>query len=167
MLVYLFRHGIAEPAEPGQADADRPLLPKGIERTHQAAAGLAALMDAAPATLLTSPKQRAVETADILGEHLAKKPVVLDALASEGFAAITQSLITMQAGSVMLVGHEPMLGEWAARWVFGRGAPYGCIQLKKAGCLLLDLDKPIEPETDLTGRLIWHLPPRVLRTAGK
>jgi len=165
MLVYLVRHGIADPADPQDSDFDRPLSSKGIDRTKQAAKGLARLLDSPPSVLLTSPKARALQTAKIFGEHLAKKPVVLDALMHEDIQAINESLITQPAGSVMLIGHEPTLGEWAARWIFGPGAPYGCIQMKKSGCLLMHMDKPTEPHEELRGRLLWHLPPSVLRSA--
>jgi phosphohistidine phosphatase SixA len=62
---------------------------------------------------------------------------------------------------VLVVGHEPDLGELAARLIgAGRNAN---MPFKKGGCCLITFSvfPPKSP-----GRLVWWLPPRVMRKLG-
>ena len=69
MRVYVFRHGIAEDAAPGQDDSTRELTPKGVEKLHKI---LKAAREAGvrPDVILTSPYLRAEQTADVATEIL-------------------------------------------------------------------------------------------------
>ncbi|MEO8681890.1 MAG: hypothetical protein ABI665_22780, partial [Vicinamibacterales bacterium] len=112
--------------------------------------------------VLTSPLVRARETAMLLASNLrARKPPVeeLDALAPGGRPAAIVEAITRHAKRhrrLALVGHEPDLGELAARLLGARGS----IEFKKGAVCAIDVNAatPGGP-----GTLRWLLPPRVLR----
>lgn len=159
--LYLIRHAIA--AEPGPKypdDRKRPLTPEGSKRFRESVRGLVALgveLD----VILTSPLTRAEETAALLSAGLKKRvPVETAAALAPGgkFAAIVEA-VTRQAKRhrrIALVGHEPDLGETAARWLAARGH----IEFRKGAICALDVDSatPSGPAT-----LRWLLPPRATR----
>ena len=69
MQVILFRHGPAGDPDPSRwpTDVDRPLTPKGIERTRASGRGLARLVGEVTC-VVTSPYERALGTANILAD---------------------------------------------------------------------------------------------------
>jgi phosphohistidine phosphatase len=157
--IYIVRHAIA--AERGDAypdDAVRPLTPDGIDRFRQVAKGLAWL-DVRVDRILTSPLVRARQTADILADELPGKPQVIetDALVPGAtFDEIRTHLAEFsRCSSVALVGHEPGLGELAAR-LLGMRHP---LAFKKGGVCRIDIETlpPAGP-----GELRWFAPPRML-----
>jgi phosphohistidine phosphatase len=159
MKVALIRHAAAVPrGTPGILDAERPLTSAGKIRFRAAARGLARIM-ARPTVLLTSPLSRAHETADIAA-HVFKKidAEIEPALGEQDVDSILAALKNHPAdATVVLVGHEPVLGELLARML---GSEQARFAFKKGGAALVDLpDGPVTP-----GRLIWFLDPRVLRT---
>ena len=143
----LLRHGIAAEAEAGadplQADAARPLTALGRRRT---AAVLQRLMqlDRPCDRLYSSPLRRAWQTA-LLAREAGLAPAVVEAAAlapgADAFTWLEELAAGLpapasQAGQRWcLVGHEPDLGDLAARLI---GAPSGSLRLKKAGVVLLD-----------------------------
>lgn len=142
----LLRHGIAEPRQEGRADAVRALTAAGrrrcaavLERLRQR--GLAA------DRLLSSPLVRARQTAELAVQaDLAPALELAESLAPGGsplpqLATWLASLPT-QAGQrprLLLVGHEPDLGELASALI---GAPAGAIALRKSGLALLRCGAP-------------------------
>jgi phosphohistidine phosphatase len=162
MRVLLFRHGPAGERDPERwpDDALRPLSPRGIGRTRDAAAGIARL-ERRIARILASPLQRAMETAEILAERWERKVAVesIDALApGRSFRPILQRLSTDSADeTVALVGHEPDLGKLAGVLLIGAPA---ALPLKKAGACLIAFEGAVAPGE---GRLEWFLPPGALR----
>jgi phosphohistidine phosphatase len=62
-------------------------------------------------------------------------------------------------GSVALVGHEPNLGELAARLIGARVA----LEFKKGGICRIDFET-LPPKAN--GRLRWFVTPRMLRRLG-
>ena len=159
--LYLVRHAIA--AERGPAFLDdrlRPLTPEGTRRFKEAVRGLAALgleLD----IVLTSPLTRAEETAGLLAAGLQGRPPVetVAALAPGGrFAAVVEAAgrQSRRHRRIALVGHEPGLGEHAARWLGARGQ----IEFRKGAICAIEVEgaTPAGP-----GTLRWFLPPRVLR----
>jgi phosphohistidine phosphatase len=62
---------------------------------------------------------------------------------------------------VAVFGHEPQLSELLARLVTARDD--ACLAFRKGGAALVDLPGGLAQG----GRLIWFLPPRVLRQLGK
>lgn len=162
--LYLIRHAAAVPRGPDHPDdARRPLTPEGAARWRRAVAGLRAL-GVAIDVVLASPFTRAQETAAILAAGLRPKPrlVTVDALASgrkpaEALTAIAQYAVDARGASrIALVGHEPDLGELAARLLGAKGV----VEFKKGGVCRIDVDRAMPGGP---GVLRWLLPPRVLR----
>jgi phosphohistidine phosphatase len=161
--VYLIRHGVAEArGEEYPDDSKRPLTSEGMARLRREAKGLDAL-DVVFAQIVTSPLVRTRQTADVLSESMkAKAPIVnSDALAPAGTpGAVIQELAKYaKKGSVALVGHEPNMGELAARLI-GARAP---LEFKKGAICRIDFD--VLPPKGV-GRLRWFITPKVLRRCG-
>ena len=151
MLLVLFRHGPAvDRADPDcPPDPDRPLTIDGTRRTRRAAAGLARLGVRAD-RLLTSPYVRAVQTAEIAADALAFAGdlEIVDALLPGADPRELVGRAALETGTLVVTGHEPHLSSVAATAL---GAPFAPIVLKKAGALLLDLDRDQEPVGVLRG----------------
>jgi phosphohistidine phosphatase len=165
MLLYLIRHGIAVDREAPNCppDAERPLTPKGIKRSHAAALGLGAL-DVKPDAVLTSPWLRAVQTAEIFCEAMgypAKKIIRVDALKGTASPAdLLRELQRLKAKVVFCFGHEPHL-----HLVIGQVLHSGAkiTELKKAGLAVLELERASPPQ----GRLLALYPASTLRQLAK
>jgi phosphohistidine phosphatase len=162
--LYLVRHGLAE--ERGDAwpdDTKRPLTDEGISRMRKAARGLARL-GVSVEVVLTSPLVRARQTAEILAGALDPRPslVNVDSLAPDGAYASVVADLEKHARKtrLALVGHEPMIGEFAAR-ILGSRHP---IEFKKGAVCRIDIDDlpPAGP-----GDLRWMLTPKILRALKK
>ena len=110
--------------------------------------------------IITSPLLRTRQTADVIAESLKGKPAVVtsDALSPAGTpGAVMQDLAKhAKKGSVALVGHEPNLGELAARLIGARTA----LEFKKGGVCRIDFET-LPPKSN--GRLRWFVTPRMLR----
>ena len=161
--LYLIRHGVA--AERGDAypdDSKRPLTVEGTARLRKAAKALDAL-DVGFDVIVCSPLVRTRQTADVIAETLKGKPTVTtaDALAPAGTpGAVMQELAKhAKRGRVALVGHEPNLGELAARLI-GARTP---LEFKKGGICRIDFET-LPPKG--VGTLRWFVPPRMLRRLG-
>jgi phosphohistidine phosphatase len=159
MKVLLVRHAPAlARGTPGVLDAERPLTPSGRAKFSVAARGLARIVGRVD-VLMTSPLTRARETAEIAaGAFVNVEPVIESALAGDRVDAIVAALATRpRESTVALVGHEPMLATLLAHLV---GSPDGeRFAFKKGGAALVDLPDGRASK----GRLVWFLPPRVLR----
>jgi phosphohistidine phosphatase len=162
--LYLIRHGLAE--ERGDAwpdDNKRPLTEDGMSRMRKQARGLARLgltLD----IVLTSPLVRARQTAEIVASALDPRPTLttIESLAPDGtYQALMADLEKhTRKARIALVGHEPDLGELAARLIGTRHA----IEFKKGAACRIDVTAlpPGGP-----GALRWFLPPRVMREIRK
>jgi phosphohistidine phosphatase len=161
--LYLIRHGLAEPRGPAWPDDQRrPLTERGMARLAKEVRALDALgvvLDA----ILTSPLVRTRQTAEIVASGFRQRPPVvsLDALAPDGSAAAVVAALEAQAKRrrVALVGHEPGLGELAARLI-GAGRAIG---FKKGAICRIDVDAfpPLAP-----GELKWFVTPKMLKRIG-
>jgi phosphohistidine phosphatase len=161
--LYLIRHGeAAERGEEYPDDSLRPLTPQGIARLRKEARGLDEL-GVAFDLIITSPLVRTKQTADTIAETMKSKPPVStsDALAPAGTpAAVMQELARhMKKGSIALVGHEPNIGELAARLIKA-GTP---IEFKKGAIARIDFE--IFPPKG-NGQLRWFFTPKILRQVG-
>jgi len=159
MKVILFRHGPAEARDPSRwpDDSARPLTPRGEKRTRLAACGLRRF-EREIERVITSPFKRAERTARILGRVLEIDPVeTLDALAPGGAQRrILEAVNAEKRGdTVVLVGHEPDLGNLAGLLVLGAGV----LPLRKAGACAISFEAAARPGT---GTLEWLAPPRLL-----
>jgi phosphohistidine phosphatase len=162
--LYLIRHGIAAERGPQYPDdTKRPLTPHGVARLRRQADGLIQL-DVAFDIVISSPLTRAKQTADVIATSLPGKPsiVLSDALAPGApHAAIIDELAKHARRSrIAIVGHEPDLGEFAARLIGAKKA----VELKKGSVCRIDVQSlpPAGP-----GRLRWLISPRMLRKIGK
>ena len=159
MELYFFRHGHAEDAQgPDFDDFTRALTDKGIERTQ--AAGRALLrLNIKPVRLYTSPRLRARQTAEILGEAMGITPEARDEV-NFGFNPHLISPMLTEIGNdaaVMFVGHEPDLSITVGALTGG-----GEVEMKKGGMARVDL----LARSPLRGMLMWLLAPRVLDVIG-
>jgi phosphohistidine phosphatase len=162
--LYLIRHGIAE--ERGEAwpdDAKRPLTEEGIARLRRSARGLARLGVSFDA-ILTSPLVRCRQTADAVASAFEVRPhiVAAESLAPGGtYQAVLADLEKQSRRShIAVVGHEPGIGELAAR-LSGSRHP---LEFRKGAVCRIDVDAlpPTGP-----GSLRWFLTPRIMRSLKK
>lgn len=103
-MLWLLRH--AEAAE-GHPDEARPLTPRGIEQARIAGVALARLgvkLD----VCLSSPKRRAMETAQLACEPLGVEIVTEAAIAG---ATYEPERLAAGLGNAMLVGHNPSMSD--------------------------------------------------------
>ena len=157
--LYLVRHAIAaERGEDWPDDDKRPLTARGVARFKDAVNGLSHL-DVVVDEIFTSPLVRAKQTAELLADGLPGKPSVkvLDAL-SPGHppgSVLAQLARTAKRRRIALVGHEPGLGELAARMAGSRHA----FEMKKGAVCRVDVETlpPAGP-----GTLRWFLTPKIL-----
>jgi phosphohistidine phosphatase len=158
--LYFIRHGIAE--ERGDAwpdDAKRPLTDEGMSRMRKAVRGLAR-MGVSIDVVLTSPLVRTRQTAEIVAAGLDPRPslVSLESLAPAGSYAAVLAALEKHARKerIALVGHEPMIGEIAARMIGSRHP----IAFKKGAVCRIDVEAlpPAGP-----GELRWLMTPKILR----
>lgn len=161
--LYLVRHGVA--AERGADypdDSKRPLTSDGIARMKKEAKALVAL-DVDFDHIISSPLTRAKQTAEILAQAMPAQPALTlsDALAPAGTpTAVLQELAKhMRKARIALVGHEPNIGELAARLI-GSRTP---VEFKKGAICRIDFEV-FPPKGQ--GHLRWFVAPRMLRKLG-
>jgi phosphohistidine phosphatase len=150
--LYFLRHAHAEDKHP-DGDAARRLTDKGIN-SAQAVADLLKRLDVQPAYIFTSPRVRALFTAQIVGEALGKEPEIREA-ANFGFdLAGLNTLIAALADDieVIIVGHEPTFSVTIGELTGGR------LQMKKSGLARVDLHS----RAPLRGELVWLIAPKIL-----
>jgi phosphohistidine phosphatase len=158
--LYLIRHGLAE--ERGEAwpdDGKRPLTEEGISRLRKATRGLARL-GVTFDVILSSPLIRTRQTADIIAAGLSPRPSVVnvDSLAPGSAHAAFVADLEKHArnNGIGIVGHEPGIGELAARLIGSRHS----IEFKKGAICRIDIDE-IPPGGP--GDLRWMMTPKILR----
>ena len=158
--LYLIRHGIAaERGEEYPDDSKRPLTSTGMTRVRQEARALNALKVGFD-VIISRPLVRTRQTAEIIAGTLKEKPSIVssDSLAPAGTPAGVMQELARHArkARVAMVGHEPNLGELAARLIGARSP----IQFKKGAICRIDFE--ILPPKSL-GQLQWFVTPRMLR----
>lgn len=161
MRLYIVRHAIAVPhGTKGIEEDDRPLTAEGIKKMKEAAAGLKQLE--VGGTILTSPLPRASQTAEIVRDVLGLKTKLIDLPALSPYGKRPDVYRSIQAykaeEALMLVGHQPSLGEIAGEIVWGSADCY--IEFKKGGACAIDLET-LAPQPK--GTLLWLLTPSILR----
>jgi phosphohistidine phosphatase len=163
MKLYIVRHAIAAPhGTPGIQDDDRALTEDGIKKMYRNAAGLRSL-NFIPGIVLCSPLLRARQTAEILLEVFEKRIEmrIVDSLAPSGKRSDlyrVMSLYDNKIDSMMLVGHQPLLGEIAAEIAWGSTENY--LEIKKGGACVIDLERAGKLPR---GTLLSLLTPSILR----
>jgi phosphohistidine phosphatase len=162
--LYVIRHGLAEErGEKWPDDAKRPLTEEGVARLRKEARGLTKV-GVSFDVILTSPLVRARQTAEIIGAGLEPRPnlVNIESLSPDGsYAAVMTDLGKhSKRERIALVGHEPSIGELAARLIGSRHP----IPFKKGAICCIEVDSlpPAGP-----GSLLWFLSPKLLRALAK
>ncbi len=162
--LYFVRHGLAQ--ERGDAwpeDTKRPLTEEGMSRMRKAVKGLTRI-GVSVDLVLTSPLVRARQTAEILAAGLDPRPAIVNIVSltpAGSYAAVLADLEKhARKCRLALVGHEPMMGELAARLIGSRHP----IEFKKGGVCRIDVEDlpPAGP-----GDLRWLLTPKILRALKK
>ncbi len=165
-LLYLVRHGIAVDPSAKVSDAERGLTADGARKVSQMARGLRRL-GIRPDAILSSPLRRAEETAMLLAEELSPaQPVEVQPLLAPASAPneLLQALRAHRgAHHVVLVGHQPGLGELAS-YLLTRSVRLAPLPFRKAGVAALAVSA-LPPRSPAS--LQWFLTPKQLRAIGR
>lgn len=168
MDLFLLRHGLAEERDEIRYPDDslRPLTAAGRRKLRRIAAGMRAL-DLEFDAVWSSPYLRARQTAEIVADafRVRKRLELVPELApAGGVRRLLRRLAGKSAAAenILLVGHEPYLGELAGFLISGRaGLP---LALKKGGLCLLARETPVRGRR---AALEWLLTPRQLIALGR
>lgn len=138
--IYLVRHATAINRTGPTPDFERPLVKKGIKESNKMAKILA-LSGSKPEIFISSPANRALETAEIFARKFKcpKEKIILESdfyesMSGQTFINAIKKLDNKKS-SVILFGHEPTISEFAAYLVksFRQGIP-------KAGIIGIDIE---------------------------
>lgn len=172
MHLLLMRHGVAVdlaalrllPGRRNAKDEDRPLSPDGIRKTKRVAQGLRAL-GIKPDLIVHSGLVRTRETAEIVAREL--KPRLKDLVVSELLLSdadpkkLFEFAVKKKARRLLVVGHSPHVDRVVG---LACGAANRLItSMGRAGVTCLDIPETGRP----TGRLVWMLPPKLIRRAAR
>lgn len=153
MRLYFLRHGDAELGSSAN-DSDRNLSPEGIEEAEHAA-GSVRLLKLTFTSLLSSPLDRARQTAAIVAKQY-------PAVQLQVFEHITptsdpQNLFRElrsfpRDSRILIVSHEPFISHCIATLINGGSQPR--ISIKKASLACVEVGSPIQRGA---GILLWLL----------
>ncbi len=157
MLLHLLRHAHAgDPSAWNGPDAARPLSDKGRGQSERVGAHLASIGFRTDA-LITSPKLRSLETAEIVAGHIGVEVVIDDRLAGS-LDLPTIEAILLDAGDPdrpVLVGHDPDFSELMASLSAAAGIP-----MRKGALARVEVERPLRAGS---GILRWLIPPDALK----
>ena len=157
--LYLLRHADAgDPVAWRGPDADRPLSSKGEKQSERLGSFLLGI-GFRPDAILTSPKLRASQTADRVGDRLGVE-VQADSRLGGGLGLDDVEAVLRDAGDpvrVVLVGHDPDFSELLATLCDG-----GNTAMKKGALARIDARRPLQAGG---GELRWLVPPDALKPA--
>ena len=155
----LLRHAPAEHRDPGRWPNDdaRPLRRSGRPEFARAARGLATLLKSRTVAA-SSPLVRARQTAEILGTWYrpARSVEIWKELRPDSPAAAVLDRVARSVppsgGSVLFVGHEPLLSRLVGLALCGEAVPV--IRVSKGGAIALDFSAAVVPGG---GAIAWAL----------
>ena len=159
IALHLLRHAHAgDPAKWDGDDAARPLSEKG-RRQAKDLGGLLAVIDEPPDLFITSPKVRAVQTAEIVAKAMRNRvKVVVDDRLGGALDPVTVNAILDAAGNAFrpcIVGHDPDFSELLGEFI--GTAP---IPMRKASLARIDF---VGDDVTLgQGTLRYLLPPELV-----
>jgi phosphohistidine phosphatase len=147
MELILWRHADAEDAAPGEADAARALTGKGKKQARRMAAWLRKRLPE-DARVLASPAKRAQQTAWALTGRFETSEEV--GTGSGPQAALQAAGWPEGDGTVVVVGHQPTLGQVAALaltgktgdWSLKKGAVWWLESRARGGAAVLAVISP-------------------------
>jgi phosphohistidine phosphatase len=158
MDLWLLRHAAAEERARSGRDSDRALTPEGLLRAEAVGRGLARL-EPGVSRIVTSPYLRARQTAEAAAKALgipARSLRESDALLPERDPEEILLEVVESESDVLLVGHQPHLGNLLGRLVAGRAE----IPIKKASVARVTLTGR------WSGKLRAYVPPGWLELLG-
>jgi phosphohistidine phosphatase SixA len=153
--LHLLRHAHAGDPEAWQGpDASRPLSDKGRAQSERLGRLLADRFR--PDLLLTSPKLRAFQTAEIVGDRLGVVVVVEDRLGGPLDEARLEAILADHGdpSTPLLVGHDPDFSELVES-LSGTNVP-----MRKGALARIDVERPLRSGG---GILRWLVPPDLLK----
>ena len=160
MKLYILRHGeAAEHGDPRFKENERPLTPRGQQRTKQLAHALRE-MEITFDTIFSSPLLRAKQTAEIIARGLDQKLEITDALTPSGSMEKMVDQINMLRPvpqNVLLVGHEPYLSGFTSLLCIG--GPALPLKLKKGALVRLEVEHLLCGKCAI---LEWVVQPRLI-----
>jgi len=168
MELFILRHGEAGQRSASSAgDRKRPLTSTGKLEISEIAKALK-IIGLKFDLILTSPLKRAYDTATIVSKvfHIVNKVQVWNELAPEGKKTDLYRKISelKEEYIVLMVGHQPLLGEMANDMIH-RGKSNPCnLVLKKGGIMRIRL---LTRGNVPRGELLWLISPRLLRNIKK
>jgi phosphohistidine phosphatase len=155
--LHLLRHAHAgDPSTWDGPDERRPLSDKGEKQAERLGTFLAQV-GFKPDAIITSPKVRAKQTAEIVAHHLGL-PVAVDDRLAEGVGLTTVEEILRDAGDPsrpVLVGHDPDFSQLVSTL-----ADTARVPMKKGALVRIDTDRPLAAGG---GTLSWLVPPDLLK----
>lgn len=158
MDLLLVRHAEAEDAGNGGSDFERRLTAHGHASAAEMADGLA-LCVRNQVALWSSPLVRTRETAAYLATALGVEVSSYhDAIPAGDLGQLRHDWqnLSPQTGTLIVVGHQPHLGIWAAQ-LMGISLP-----VKKASVIAIALDR-----SGTGGQLLWYAQPVALARLGQ
>jgi phosphohistidine phosphatase len=162
MLLYLMQHGANLPKE---AAPDEPLSPIGVEQVSKTAL-VTAELGIAFDTILTSPKLRARETAEIMAratgfpeQSIMTTPDVKAMTPAHQTVERIDSLV--DAHSVLIAGHMPNLAKLASLLITGDDRQRVAVQ--NSGLICIEIPGPRARH----GTLIFSLTPKHIALMAK
>ncbi len=159
MEIFLVRHGIAEEPEvaqrEGRGDEDRRLTSEGQDKTAAVAKRFAVKINNVD-RIVHSSLRRARETAEIFARYFPEAELQeISGLAPyDSPEAFCQWLEKEGEERLMVVGHEPFLGNLLGLMITGR--PLSFVAFRKAGIA------GVEWQGKGRSQLCWLLPPKWL-----
>ena len=167
MELFILRHGEAGQRSASAGDRKRPLTSTGKLEISEIAKALK-IIGLKFDLILTSPLKRAYDTATIVSKvfHIVNKVQVWNELAPEGQKTDLYRKISelKEEYIVLMVGHQPLLGEMANDMIH-RGKSNPCnLVLKKGGIMRIRL---LTRGNVPRGELLWLISPRLLRNIKK
>jgi len=124
MDLILWRHAEAVDGTP---DHSRELTPKGIKQAEKVAAFLRTHLSD-DYRILASPSARTQQTAAALTDHFTLAPTIAPGASAQ--AVLQAARWPDEGGTVLVVGHQPTLGEVAAQLLGCNGCS---LSIKKGG----------------------------------
>ena len=157
MELYLLRHADAgNPTAWDGPDERRPLSDKGEQQADRLGRFLAGIGFQADA-IITSPKVRAAQTAEIVARRLGLPVGEDDRLAGELSIGALEAILRDAGDPVrpVIVGHDPDFTELVAILCGAARVP-----MKKGSLARIDVARPLQPGG---GTVRWLVPPDLLR----
>ena len=155
--LYFLRHAHAGDPEAWTGDdAARPLSDKGEKQAERLGTFLAGV-GFTPDAIISSPKLRAAQTAEIVAKHLGIQISFDDRLAG-AFEVETLETLLGDAGDPVrpvVVGHDPDFSDVLAELSGASQLP-----MPKGALARIDIERPLRAGS---GRLHWMIPPDLLK----